>query len=701
MATTTKATTGTSGKDVANTWKIPLIGHLPTPTQFKIVGGLMGLMMLGAVLSGVFYVKNSRINAVLTKTAAQMSTDSQRIAKNAGLAVRGGADEKTGVDTFAILRQSEAAFDQMLKTVKNGGELDGVNLPAATGAEASAVDSVAKSWSLTETELQRLIGAKKVLGDFTKALSEMSKLEDAFLGSTRVLVSAIESNAASSARQVQLARSLPFLTQRLGKSSNALAASQDVNLSAAFLLGKDVGTYKIVWGALSKGSATLGVDAVEDQLVKQRLADNNLVFTKYAEQVGVIQSNQAELIKAKIAVSNTARVSEALSANSEAMLKSFEAADARNKNILFVGLAFFTLFLTAIALLVKIFADEGNASVRAADVERENQVQQQAILTLLDEIGELADGNLTIKATVNDTFTGAIADSINFTIVELRRVIENVGAASQRVSESSNVSTEVAAQLAESAREQFARLAKTGESIVKMSMNMDDIAEETASASKASRQSLDVSQDGLRVIGQTIERMNSIRETIQETSKKIKLLGESSTAIGEVTGLIRDITKQINILALNAAIQAASAGEAGRGFAVVAGEVQRLALSSADAARRIDDLVLTIQDDAKGAVSAMEQSTREVVEGAKLTDKAGAALKEIEVSVSGLTKAIEDVTSKVEVESETASNLSLDMRLLQEYTEKTVEESRRVSDSVEQVKTVATELRESVSNFKV
>lgn len=352
-------------------------------------------------------------------------------------------------------------------------------------------------------------------------------------------------------------------------------------------------------------------------------------------------------------------------------------------------------------MLVKIFADEGNASVRAADVEKENQVQQQAIMTLLDEIGELADGNLTIKATVNDTFTGAIADSINFTIAELRRVIQNVVAASNRVGEGADASNNISAQLASAAREQFDRLAKSGESIVKMSLNMDDIAQETGDAAAASKKSLSVSREGLYIVEQTIERMNTIRDTIQETSKKIKLLGESSTAIGEVTGLIRDITKQINILALNAAIQAASAGEAGRGFAVVAGEVQRLALSSADAAKRIDDLVLTIQEDAKEAVNSMEQSTREVVEGAKLTDKAGDALKEIEGSVTGLAKAIEGVTIKIESESETASNLSLDMRLLQEYTEKTVDETKRGADSVGLVKGIADELKESVSNFKV
>lgn len=691
----TKATTGTAGKDVRSTWRIPLIGHLPTPTQFKIVGALMAIAMVGSVLSGVFYVQSARINAAQTKTAAQMVTESQRIAKSAALTSRGDSE------SFDVLRRSKSNFDSSLKALQNGGEASGVDVPAATGASRDAVNAVSEIWGKSTGEIDRLVGSKNVLQFFGKALGDMTSIDDAFLSSTRDLVSSIETNPTSTARQVQLARNLPFLTQRLGKSANALAASQDVNFTAAFLLGKDVATYRLYWSALSKGSSSLNVDAVEDAAIKAKLVTNNAVFTKYSEHVSIIQQNQADLIKAKIAFLNTAKNSEALATRSESMLRSFESDAVKNRVNLWIGLTMFAVFLASIGLLVKIFADQGNASARASEVEKESLVQQQAIMTLLDEIGELADGNLTIHATVNDTFTGAIADSINFTITELRRVIENVVAASQRVSDGSAVSTDVATKLADSAREQFERLAKTGDSIVKMSMNMDDIAEETADAVKASRQSLTVSRDGLQVIEKTIDRMNSIRDTIQDTSKKIKLLGESSTAIGEVTGLIRDITKQINILALNAAIQAASAGEAGRGFAVVAGEVQRLALSSADAARRIDDLVLTIQEDAKGAVYAMEESTREVVEGAKLTDRAGAALKEIEVSVSGLTKAIEEVTSKVEVESEAASNLSLDMRLLQEYTEKTVDESRRSAESVEQVKTVAEELRESVSNFKV
>lgn len=695
MATTTKATTGSVGKEAAKTWRIPLIGHLPTPTQFKIVGSLMAFMMAGTVICGGLYVTKSGTTAAQTKIAAQMSTESQRIAKTASLTGRGEAE------SFEALRKARVEFDNHIKVLLQGGDVNGTTVPAASGAAGEALATVNATWQKAAPDVDRLVSSKGVLLAFGKALADLSALDDQFLGNTRDFVAAVEASPSLAPRQVQIARSLPFLTQRLGKSANALAASQDVNFVASFLLGKDVATYRLYVNALEKGSLTLNVDALEDAALRAKLAANVGVFQKYSDSVAVIQQSQAELIKAKIALGSATKASDVLGASSDSVLKSFESDADKQRLVLFVGFAFFALFLAAMTLLIKIFSDEGNASVRAADVEKENSLQQQAIMTLLDEIGELADGNLTIKATVNDTFTGAIADSINYTIAELRRVIENVIAASARVSEGAIVSTEVAVQLAQSAREQSDRLSKTGESIVKMSMNMDEIAEETTQAVKSSRQSLSQSQEGLKVVEQTIQRMDSIRENIQETSKKIKLLGESSTAIGEVTGLIRDITKQINILALNAAIQAASAGEAGRGFAVVAGEVQRLALSSADAAKRIEGLVITIQDDAKEAVSSMENSTREVVEGSKLTDRTGDALRNIEKSVAALTSQIQDVTKRVESESETASNLSLDMRLLQEYTEKTVDESKRAAESVQDVKSVAEELRSSVTNFKV
>lgn len=697
---TTKTTTGSNGdvstRKTGKRWVIPLIGHLPTPTQFKIVGGAMGVFMVATVVAAFVYVRAESYNAQQSKIATGMTTEAQRIAKTAGLAVRG--DEAS----FATLTKAQAEFAAALKVLSEGGERDGVALPRPTNAKTlDVLTRTQASWGEASASLSKLVKSKKYLADFNKAITVVNTVDDDFLDRARSLATMIKEDGQSNIRQLIVADGLAVMSQRMGKNANALAISDELDPVSTFQLGKDVNTFRKNTDALLKGSKVLNVKPLESEAIRDAVESMNKVYQQYAEQVSVVMRTQGDLIEAKKAFLSLAKSSEKVTANANDLVKAFEAESGTNKVILFVGLGMFALFLGSISLLVKIFADEGDASRRAAETAKENQDQQSAIMTLLDEIAEVAEGNLTIKAKVGDSFTGAIADSINFTVAELRRVILNVTETVQRVNVTSNEANRLASELKDSAGEQFNRLAKTGESIVKMSMSMDEIAQETAGAVKASKQSLDVSNQGRQVVEETITRMNSIRDTIQETSKKIKLLGESSTAIGEVTGLIRDITKQINILALNAAIQAASAGEAGRGFAVVAGEVQRLALSSAEAAKRIDDLVLTIQEDAKGAVASMETSTREVVEGARLTDRAGEALKQISTSVSQVAKAIEEVTDRVEVESENATNLSLDMRLLQEYTQKTVESSVKASETIDQVKEIAGELKESVANFKV
>ena len=697
MATTNKATTGTSGKGTSKSWGIPLIGHFPAKTQIKMIGGAIILTIIGSIGSASLYIKHLHEEAMVNKIAAQMISDSQKIAKNITMINDGF------FDSFNTLTESEKEFSEHLNLLQNGGVFEGVSINARKGISANDVRSVSEVWSKTVKEIDKVNSGRNGLIDFNESLSKMGKLDDSFFGSARAISLYIEENQIKSLSQAQkqFMTTFPLLTQKMAKNVNALMSSKEINFPALNFLGMDIVNYKNSLLGLLNGSSALNIEAIDDQQLKGLLIKNKEIFLSYNDLFTKIDKNQVDLVASKTAAVNITKLSMSLAIASENMLKNFEENQHKTSPIAITFLCFLTLLTLCLSMLLKVFKDKDEASLRALDVEKESQSQQQAIMVLLDEIGELADGNLTVKATVNETFTGAIADSLNYTVQELRKVIQNVIISARKVGKGAQTSSEISSQLASSAQEQFDRLAKTGDSIIKMSMSMDDIAQDTSFAAKASRQSLEISQDGLRIVEETISRMNTIRDTIQDTSKKIKLLGESSTAIGEVTGLIRDITKQINILALNAAIQAASAGEAGRGFAVVAGEVQRLALSSEDAAKRIDDLVLTIQEDAKGAVSAMELSTKEVVEGAKLTDKAGNALKQIEGSVSELAKSIEEVTEKVEAESEIASNLSLDMRLLQEYTEKTVDESKRGAESVNEVKGIADELRESVSNFRV
>lgn len=696
MATTKHTTQASHIKKKIARWQIPLIGKLPAATQFRAVGGAMALTLLATVITSGVYVNAERENAEQNKTASEMTTNAQRIAKTAALAVRG--DSKA----FADLSQAQRQFQEALKTLGNGGERNGVSLPKAKGSEYEKLLNLNSDWSEAAVQINSLLASEKAIERFDSALAKINELDADLFAKARFLESDLSaSGAMSNPRQLDLARKLAALSQRMAKNANALSGGSTLDPQAAFLLGKDIKVFGAYLNALSVGSDALGTRAVEAPVAKATLGALRSIYTPYAQQVVSIQRNQNDLAVAKNAFASLAAGSETLAAKSADMVSAYEAASSRNGALLLASFFFFALFMASIAVLVKIFADQSEAARHAADLSKENQVQQQAVLMLLDEIAEVADGNLRIKATVNDSFTGAIADSINFTVTELRRVIMNVVQTAQRVDATSNEASDVTTQMAVAAKDQYARLARTGETIVKMSTRMDDIAKETGEAVMASRGSLKVSQDGMTIINSTIERMNSIRDTIQDTSKKIKLLGESSTAIGEVTGLIRDITKQINILALNAAIQAASAGESGRGFAVVAQEVQRLALSSAEAAKKIDDMVLTIQEDAKGAVVAMEQSTKEVVEGARLTDQAGESLNAIGQSVTLVARSIEEITAKIEVESEEATNVSLDMRLLQEYTEKVLEDTDKANASVERVKGLSEELKDSVANFKV
>lgn len=675
-------------------WLIPVIGNMPPAKQFKIVGGAMAATLITTIATAVIYVHSERYNTEQNKIASEMTTNAQRIAKTAGLAVRG--DKKA----FSDLAKAKAEFGESLTVLSVGGDHNGVSIPMAAGDQAEKLASLASDWRIASAQTDRLLTSQKALEQLGSSVDRINLLDTNLYGKARFLESDLSSMNAS-ARQIDLSRKMAVLTQRMAKNANALAATQQIDPTAAFLLGKDINTFNSYVQALMSGSSILGVKPLEGVLAKSDLAGILEVYKTYAEQISFIQKNQADLILAKEAFARLADGSELLSTKASDMLKTYESQSSKNTVWLILSFVFLFLFLALMVTLLKVFSDQTETARQAADLGRENKVQQQAVLTLLDEIAEVADGDLTINATVNDSFTGAIADSINFTVGELRRVIQNIMETSLRVQGTANEARQVTGQMAMSAKDQYERLSQTGSNIIKMTTRMDDIAKETGGAVSASRKSLEVSQDGIQVVNDTIERMNTIRNTIQDTSKKIKFLGESSTAIGEVTGLIRDITKQIDILALNAAIQAASAGEAGRGFAVVAKEVQRLALSSAEAAKKIDVMVLRIQEDAQGAVAAMEESTKEVVEGARLTDQAGMALREIGQTVALVAKSIEEITAKIEVESEEATNVSLDMRLLQEYTEKALESTEQASRSVEQVKNISEELRESVANFKV
>ncbi len=331
----------------------------------------------------------------------------------------------------------------------------------------------------------------------------------------------------------------------------------------------------------------------------------------------------------------------------------------------------------------------------------ENKRNQGAILRLMNEMGALADGDLTTKATVSEDITGAIADSVNLTVDELRTLVSGVNKTADEVTQGAAGASVVSQRLLTTASSQGEELRKAGDSVELMTQSIGEVSKSAGQSAEVARQSLVTAERGSQAVQNSIKSMNQIRDQIQETSKRIKRLGESSQEIGEIVELISDITEQTNILALNAAIQAATAGEAGRGFAVVAEEVQRLAERSSEATKQIGAIVKAIQADTQDAVAAMEKSTQGVVEGALLSDAAGSALSEIDTVTKELAERIQNIAVSTEMQVDIAREVAKSMYNSLTLTSEATMGTNETAATIKELAARARQLKASVSRFKV
>ncbi len=371
-------------------------------------------------------------------------------------------------------------------------------------------------------------------------------------------------------------------------------------------------------------------------------------------------------------------------------------------NLLHLTIAVAVSFIVTVLATIRLGIPPLNSLKTSMDeMELQNRHNQDAILRLLDEMGDLADGDLTVSATVTEDITGAIADSVNYTIDALRSLVEQINSTTLQVASAAQETQATALHLTDASEHQAQQITEVSSAITQMAGSIEQVSENASQSSEVAKQSVSLAVQGNTAVKKAIRGMDTIREQIQETSKRIKRLGESSQQIGDIVELINDIAEQTNILSLNAAIQAAMAGEAGRGFAVVADEVQRLAERSSNATRQIDALVKTIQSDTSEAISSMEQSTSEVVAGAKLSQDAGASLEQIETVSQHLAELINNITANAKQQATAAVGTSENMNVIQEITMQTSTGTNESADAIGRLLELTNELRKSVSGFKL
>ncbi len=653
--------------------------------------GVMLFISIFVMLGSLLYVGNKRADLQQhVELASEQLLLSQRMTTLA-LGASSGKEED-----FGELLDARYRFDDILEMFRLGDSMKGV---PKLGLKLNVpLENVEASWDSFSANISTILEGKKPISE----VRELYTVIDSFIPqlltfSDEVVGVLMKKNA--SARQIYLASRQMMLSQRIKNNLNQVLAGGEQAAAAADRFGRDAALFGRVLEGLLKGSTELRIDKVTDKEAVAKLREVAMLISAVSDNIAGILELSPELFEVKDAASQVTTESDRLLAELETFQDTITGQAETLDMIQLVGVGFGGL--AVILMIISGFLMLRDAKAREEEALENNRRNQRAILRLLDEMANLADGDLTVHTTVTEEITGAIADSVNFAIDALRTLVTTINNTSTEVTTSTSNAQTTAMSLAQASNHQAREIASASAAITDMAESMENVTKEAAESAEVARQSMEIAQKGAGVVRETISSMEEIRETIQETSKRIKRLGESSQEIGDIVGLITEIADQTNILALNAAIQASTAGDAGRGFAVVADEVQRLAERAGNATKQIETLVNTIQADTNEAITSMEVSTAGVVSGAKRAEDAGEALREIETVSTSLANLIEGISKSAKKQSAIANDVSKTMNVIQEITLKTSEGTEETSSSLSSLNELANELQRSVSGFKL
>jgi twitching motility protein PilJ len=626
---------------------------------------------------------------VWTTQAARVQVDSQRLAKAAVEAALGNFDAFT--DLSLVHRQIKA---HMLAL--GGGSADS-GLPAVPLEVAGELNQLQMTWESVDRNTEIIIQADPLIQSLSEAsssyLASMSEIQATI---DRMIRQLIESGAPN--QQVFAASRQLVLSDRIQRRVGEILQNNDRSARSAEQLREEMALFEQTEAALMEGNQRFGIPRVLNPQARASLLEAGRQYKSIQPQLQLILSSAEKLNSLRSAADQVFLQSDEMFDHANALVMAISGLSENRSwpstSANTIGLVAFILLAAALVALVL-----QKAGQRAEQAHRSNRKTQQAIVKLLDELGAVAQGDLTVHATVTDEITGAIADAVNYAVEQLRELVIRINRTSKSVAESAETTRAATSAMAESANEQAGQVARATEKIQTMSSAFDSMATRTRESSETARQSVSVASSGAQKVRKTITGMDVIREQIQETSKRIKRLGESTQEIGDIVGMINDIAEQTNVLALNAAIQAASAGGSGQGFGVVADEVQQLAESATNATRRISVLVQAIQADTGEAIRSMEATTSEVVNGARLARDAGTALQQMEQASNELAALIQEVSSEAAEHSHQAERISELMGGIRAIALKTSQGTSSTADAVAELAKLVMQLQASVADF--
>lgn len=650
--------------------------------------GLLICATLFFIVSTFVFLRDADRDSKYLEMASDMRVLLHQISTNSRTATAGDAS------AFATLNKAEERFDRTYRVLLTGDS----QLPGVGKMMKTELQTLGSTWREVKVNAETIVNNQDrilFLHDVANQLNQsIPELQREY---NRVVEVLLDSNASN--EQIVYAQKQLLLAERIARNVDKMLSGGEATSQAADQFNLDASIFGGVLVGMLEGDKQLGLDKVKDSKARASLERISTLFDFVSGSVDEIFKASPDLLGAKKAADSILNNSPKILDNTDKVVESLR--DLNQKRILGADTAFFSGALILVILAVIGTQLYRNTVARLAKEKNANERNQIAIERLLNEIGNLADGDLTAEATVSEEFTGAIADSINYTIEQLRDIISSINDTTVMVDSAAKETQTKALTLAEASESQANEIASASSAVKEMAGTMDKMSVDASESATVAKSSVQIAKSGANVVQNTIHGMDTIREQIQDTSKRVKRLGESSQEIGDIVSLINDIADQTNILALNASIQASMAGEAGRGFAVVADEVQRLAERSSAATRQIEALVKTIQSDTNEAAASMEQTTAEVVNGAGLAHDAGVALEEIEKVSLDLSELIESISSSARTQADTAGNISLTMNTVKDITSQTATGTTDAADKVGNLSLMTKDLRGSVAGFKL